>query len=90
MGRYVGIHTVPGFTAEKLRDTTERLGRVFDARFVRAYSSFAGGKVVCDWEAPTKQAVAKTYAILGLPYDEIVAIEAISERNDGRFATLYL
>jgi hypothetical protein len=64
MGRFVGIHPVPGFTPDMLERTIVRLGRLFDARFVRAYSSFGAGKVVCDWEADDKESVARTYAAL--------------------------
>ena len=90
MGRFVGIHTLPGFNPDMLESATEQLGRAPDARFMRAYSSFAGGKVVCDWEAPSKEAVAKTYANLGFPYDEIVAVEAICEMSDTGVDTRYL
>jgi hypothetical protein len=90
MGRFIGIHTVPGFTREMLEGTTERLGRLPDARFVRAYSSFGAGKVVCDWEAADKDMVARTYAALGFPFDEIVAVEAICEQGDAGVDTRYL
>ena len=91
MGRFVGIHTMPGFTREMLAGTTERLGRLADARFVRAYSSFEAGKVVCDWEAPRKEAVARTYRALGFPWDEIVSVDAICEPGDaGVVDTRYL
>jgi hypothetical protein len=90
MGRFVGIHTVPGFAPEVLEGTTERLGRLCDAQFVRAYSSFGAGRVVCDWEAPDKDAVARTYAHLGLPYDEIVAVDAICEPGEHGVHTRYL
>jgi hypothetical protein len=90
MGRFVGIHTLPGFTPEMLEGTTERLGRCTDAFFVRAYSSFGGGKVVCDWEARDKDAVARTYAALGFPYDEIVAVEAICEHGEAGIDTRFL
>jgi Protein of unknown function (DUF4242) len=90
MGRFVGIRTVPGFTPEMLEGTTERLGRSDDARFVRAYSSFRAGKVVCDWKAADKDSVARTYAALEFPYDEIVAVEAICEQADAGIDTQYL
>jgi hypothetical protein len=90
MGRFVGIHTVPGFTPEVLERATERPGRLCDARFLRAYSSFGAGKVICDWEAPDKDTVARTYAQLGFPYDEIVAVEAICEPGEGGMNTRYL
>jgi hypothetical protein len=73
-----------------LQGATERLGRLCDARFVRAYSSFGAGKVVCDWEAADKEAVTRTYVALGLPYDEILAVEAICERGPGGVDTEYL
>jgi hypothetical protein len=90
MGRFVGIHTLPGFTREMLSGATEHLERVDDARFVRAYSSFAGGKVVCDWDAPDKDSVARVYAALGFPYDEIVAVEAICENGNAGIDTRYM
>jgi hypothetical protein len=90
MGRFVGIHTLPGFTREMLSGATARLDKLDDPRFVRAYSSFAGGKVVCDWEASDKDSVARTYAALGFPYDEIVAVEAICENGEAGVDTRYL
>lgn len=90
MSRFVGIHTLPGFTREALAVTTPQLNRPGNAEFVRAYSSFADGKVVCEWVAVDKAAVARTYAALGFPYDEIVAVEAICEQGDAGIATEYL
>lgn len=90
MGRFVGIHTLPGLSRETLRSVTERLGGVDDARFVRAYSSFAGGKVVCEWEAPDKNSVARVYAALSFPYDEIVAVEAICESGQAGIDTRFV
>jgi hypothetical protein len=90
MGRFVAIHTVPGFSRAMLERTTDHVGRMGEARFVRAYASFAGGKVVCDWEAHDKQSVARTYAALGFAYDEIVAVEAICEAGEAGVDTRYL
>jgi hypothetical protein len=90
MGRFVGIHTLPGFSPEVLEGATERLGRSCDARFVRAYSSFGPGRLVCDWEAPDKDAVARTYAQLRFPYDEIVPVDAICESGEHGVKTRYL
>jgi hypothetical protein len=90
MGRFVGIHTKPGFTPGGLERATERLNRMCDVRFVRAYSSFRAGKVICDWEAPDRDAVARTYAQLGFPYHEIVVVEAICEPVEHGFNTRYL
>ena len=40
--------------------------------FLKAYSSFREGKVVCEWESGSKDDVAKAYSTLGFPYDEII------------------
>ena len=90
MGRFVGIHTVPGFTPQMLEGATEQLNQFEDARFVRAYTSFGAGKVVCDWEAAGKDAVAKAYAAMDFPYDEIVPVEAICEQGSVGVDTRFL
>jgi hypothetical protein len=90
MGRFVGIHTWPGFSPEVLEGATPRLGRSGDARFVRAYSSFGAGRLVCDWEAPDKDAVVRAYIELRFPYDEIVAVDAICESGQHGVNTRYL
>jgi len=66
------------------------LGSCTDALFVRAYPSFEGGKAVCDWKARDKDAVARTYAALGFPHDEIVVVEAICEHGETGVDTRYL
>jgi hypothetical protein len=90
MGRFVGIHTLPGLSCAMLARTMERLSGRGYAGFVRAYSSFAGGKMVCEWEAPDKDSVARRYAELGFPYDEIVPVEAICENGEAGVATRFV
>jgi len=88
MARYVGLHTLPGFTREMLAEATPALEAMQAPRFLRAYTGFSDGKVVCEWEAVDKPAVARAYERLGFPYDEIVHIEAICVAdNDGQSTT---
>lgn len=82
MPRYVGLHTLPGFSREMLMQATPALERIEGATFFRAYSSFGEGKVVCEFDAPTKETVASIYADLGFPYDEIVQVDAICDGGD--------
>lgn len=82
MARYVGLHTLPGFTREMLAEATPALETFDSPRFLRAYTAFSEGKVVCEWEAADKPAVARAYEKLGFPYDEIVRIEAICVSGD--------
>jgi hypothetical protein len=90
MARYAGLHTLPGFTRAALAKATPELEKFSEPLFVRALTGFADGKVVCEWDATDKEAVAKAYAEIGFPYDEIVMIEAICENQSGRVDTKYV
>lgn len=79
MARYVGLHTLPGFTREMLSAATPALGDFKSPTFIKAYSSFTDGKVVCEWEARGKDEVAAAYKRIGFPYDEIVQVDAICD-----------
>ena len=65
MPRYVGLHTLPGFTREMLAQATPHLDRQ-EATFIRAYTAFKEGKVVCEWEAADKEQVARSYSLAWL------------------------
>jgi hypothetical protein len=56
-------------------------------RFVRALSSFKEGRVVCEFEAPSKEALAAVYAQLGFPYDAIVEVDAVCDTGEGHVVT---
>ena len=73
---------MPGFTREMLAQATPHLDKQEGATFLRAYSCFAEGRVVCEWEATDKDVVAKAYANLGFPYDSIHQVEAICDMGD--------
>ena len=88
-GTFAGVHTLPGLPA-RCSPGLRTAWAAWAARFGRAYSSFAGGKVVCDWEAPDVDSVARAYAALGFPYDEIVTVEAICENGDAGIDTRFV
>lgn len=93
MSRYVGLHTLPGFSREMLASATPALERMAarteGAQFVRAYTGFQDGKVVCEFEAPSSDAVKEAYGELGFPYDEIFRVEAICDAGDAGVSTRF-
>jgi hypothetical protein len=89
MARYIGLHTMPGFSREMLAGATPQLEKLTAPHFVRAYTSFSEGKVVCEWESADKPTVAAAYAELGFPFDEIVLVEAICDNGDAGVDTRY-
>ncbi|MEX0833106.1 MAG: nickel-binding protein [Actinomycetota bacterium] len=90
MARYIGLHTLPGFTREMLAEATPHLDKQEGAQFLKAYSSFAEGRVVCEWEAGDKDVVAKAYDNLGFPYDSIHQVEAICDMGIDAVDTKYV
>ena len=90
MARYIGLHTLPGFTRDMLAQATPHLDKQEGTQFLRAYSCFIEGKVVCEWEAGSKDVVAKAYANLGFPYDSIHEVEAICDMGEASVDTRYL
>ena len=91
MSYYMGIHKLPGFSKEMLTQATPALEKLSQSgnatRFIRALSSFSEGRVVCEFESPSKDAVAAVYAGLGFPYDAIVEVDAICDTGMGQVVT---
>jgi hypothetical protein len=92
MPYYMGLHTLPGFSREMLTQATPALEQLngkgtSEARFLRAMSSFGEGRVVCEFEAPSKEALAAVYGRLGFPYDAIIQVDAVCDAEDGRVTT---
>jgi hypothetical protein len=92
MTYYIGIHTLPGFTKEMLTAASPALEKLSvaggsEAHFLRALTSFKEGRVVCEFEAPSKDSVAAAYASIGFPYDAIVEVEAICDNGDDHIVT---
>jgi Protein of unknown function (DUF4242) len=90
MARYIGLHTLPGFTKEMLADATPALEAYKQPAFLKAYSSFREGKVVCEWESASKDEVAKAYSEIGFPYDEIVQVDAICDTGLDGVSTTFV
>ena len=90
MARFIGLHTIPGFTREMLAQATPALEQYREPAFLKAYTSFREGKVVCEWESAGKDDVAKAYADLGFPYDEIVEVEAICDTGSDGVTTSFV
>jgi len=75
-----GIVELDDLTEEKVKEINEKL-EVFlkdnpETKFNGLWVDEAG-MGVCEWEAPDVETVAKAVEILGLPHDEIIAVEKV-------------
>lgn len=81
MPRYIIERSVPGLTAEGLKAAAHRsiaaLEDMPDVKWIRSYVSDAEGKIYCEYDAPSIDAILEHARRAGLPVDRVseVSIE---------------
>jgi hypothetical protein len=78
MPRYIIERSVPGLTRDALFDAGRRsnaaLAEMPDVRWIRSYVSDAEGKIYCEYDAPSPDAILAHARRAGLPVDRISEI----------------
>jgi hypothetical protein len=78
MPRYIIERSVPGLTREELQAAGRRSNAVLtgmpDIRWIRSYVSEAEGKIYCEYDAPSVEAIREHARRAGLPADRITEI----------------
>jgi len=78
MPRYLIERSVPGLTRDELMAAGHRSAAVLavlpDIRWIRSYVSDAAGKIFCEYDAPSAEAVREHARRAGLPVDRISEI----------------
>lgn len=81
MPRYIIERSVPGLTRDELsaagRRSVDALSELPDVRWIRSYVSDTEGKIYCEYDAPSVDAIREHARRAGLPIDAIseIAIE---------------
>jgi hypothetical protein len=81
MPRYIIERSVPGLSRDELMAAGRRSVAVLtgmpDVRWIRSYVSDAEGKIYCEYDAPSADAIREHARRAGLPVDRIseVALE---------------
>ena len=81
MPRYIIERLVPGLSRDELfaagRRSVAALADMPDVRWIRSYVSDAEGKIYCEYDAPSAEAIIEHARRAGLPVDRIseVALE---------------
>jgi hypothetical protein len=78
MPRYIIERSVPGLTRDGLMAAGHRSTAVLtglpDVRWIRSYVSEAEGKIYCEYDAPSIEAIREHASRAGLPADRISEI----------------
>jgi len=81
MPRYIIERVVPGLSRDELMAAGRRsvavLAGLPDVRWIRSYVSDAEGKIYCEYDAPSAEAIREHARRAGLPADRVseVALE---------------
>jgi Protein of unknown function (DUF4242) len=75
MPRYILERSVPGLTRDALMEAGRRsvnaLGQLPDVRWIRSFVSDTEGKIYCEYDAPSAEAIREHARRAGLPVDRI-------------------
>jgi Nickel responsive protein SCO4226-like len=78
MPRYLIERSVPGLTRDELAAAGHRsvtvLANMPEVRWIRSYVSDAEGKIYCEYDAPSAEAILEHARRAGLPADRISEI----------------
>ena len=78
MPRYIIERLVPGLTRDELTAASYRsvaaLAGLPDVRWIRSYVSESEGKIYCEYDAPSIEAIREHARRAGLPADRISEI----------------
>jgi Protein of unknown function (DUF4242) len=78
MPRFIIERSVPGLTRDELTAAGRRsvavLSELTDVRWIRSYVSEAEGKIYCEYDAPSVEAIREHARRAGMPADRITRI----------------
>ena len=85
MPRFIAIHTIPGLTEQKFKETFQGVKNWRpDARttITKAYCSLAQGKVVTECEAVEQAHFEEWIKKVGWPVDAIIKLDLIQQGSN--------
>ena len=78
MPRFIIERSVPGLSRDELFEAGRRsvavLAEMPDVRWIRSYVSDADGKIYCEYDAPSAEAIREHARRAGLPVDRIAEV----------------
>jgi hypothetical protein len=79
MPRYLIERTVPGLTRAELNAAARRsvttLTEMPDVKWIRSFVSDAEGKIFCEYDAPSVDAIIEHARRAGLPVDRVTEVD---------------
>lgn len=74
MEKFIGLHSLPGFTREMLAQGGQQAAQM-NVKILRVHGDTSTGRVICEVEAPGREAFISWLNKINMPYDEIAKVE---------------
>lgn len=77
MPKFLTTRTVPPLTDEQISSSSRRsmtVGEEIGVRWIKSYYSAADGKLYCEWEAPSVEAIYEHARLINSPVDSVSII----------------
>ena len=71
---FLTVRSMPGLTQEQIEAGTKRamvVGEGIGVKWVKSYYSAKDGKLYCEWEAPSVEAIYEHAKLLNRPLDSV-------------------
>ena len=82
MPKFLTVRTIPPLTEEQMITSSKRsmtIGAEIEVKWIKSYYSAKDGKLYCEWEAPSVDAIYEHARLLQSPVD---SVSLISEEFD--------
>jgi hypothetical protein len=77
MPKFLTVRTVPPLTDEQISSSSKRsmtVGEGIGVKWIKSYYSAKDGKLYCEWEAPSVEAIYEHAKIMNSPVESVSVI----------------
>jgi hypothetical protein len=77
MAKFMAVHTLPGYTEEKMAATAKQMVSNIPQGFSwkLTYCAFDQNKYFCEWDAPSKEALEQGFKQMKMPFDAVYPVK---------------
>ncbi|MBI2304699.1 MAG: hypothetical protein HYU86_08150 [Chloroflexi bacterium] len=82
MPKFIGLHSLPGFTREMLSQGGQTAAQM-SVNILKIHGDTSTGRVICEVEAPNRETFVSWLNKINMPYEEVVKVEFEISMNAG-------
>ncbi|MBI4287451.1 MAG: hypothetical protein HY671_03350 [Chloroflexi bacterium] len=82
MAKFIGLHSLPGFTKEMLAQGGQEAAQM-NLKVLKVHGDTSTGRVICEVEAPDRETFISWLNKINMPYDEVARVEMEMSMAEG-------